>query len=106
MQLENKESEVPFSDVYGQTDVHKAQSFMNSERALTPKMVSSLLNVNVLLQSEHIHTTEKTGESFSFLYGLLVLVIAVALAVTLGTSLLYVNEIGPFYADAEEIDFK
>lgn len=85
------------------TDIHQAETFMNSERALTPKMVSSLLNVNVLLQSERTHSVETTEDSFSILSAVFTFFIAIVIAVAVGTAFLYTQEIGPFYNRADAV---
>jgi hypothetical protein len=76
--------------------LHEAEVRMNGEHTLTPRMVSSLLNVNVLLKNEDIHTNEVEVEQSPVLTAVLIVVSAVTLALVSGAVLLYVNEIGPF----------
>ncbi len=81
---------------FGPSALHEAQVLMNSEHVLTPRMVSSLLNVNVLLKNERIHTDEVEVEQSPVLTAVLIVASAVTIAIVSGTALLYVNEIGPF----------
>ncbi len=104
MFLNNNESKEVKENAFGVNELHEAETFMNSERSLTPKMVSSLLNVNVLLQSEHIHASKREDESFSPLYAILIIIVAIIIAIAVGTSFLYVHEIGPFYTKASSIN--
>jgi len=100
MFLKSKKVEAPIEPKFGVTQLHQAETFMNSERSLTPKMVSSLLNVSVLLQSENIHASKVEDEAFSPLSAVLIIITAIIVAVAVGTSFLYVHEIGPFYTKA------
>ena len=76
--------------------LHEAEVLMNGEHVLTPRMVSSLLNVSVLLNNEHVHTTEVTTEASPIMNAVLIAVLAVVIAAASGAALLYINEISPF----------
>jgi hypothetical protein len=81
---------------FGLSTLHEAEVLMNGEHVLTPRMVSSLLNVSVLLDNEHVHTEEVTTESSPIMNAVLIAVLAVVIAAASGAALLYINEIGPF----------
>jgi hypothetical protein len=84
-----------------ENELEVAQNFMNSDTPLTPKMISSLMHVGVSLHSTHLHEVEKKQDtSLTLLYSLVVITVSIALAAAVGTTFLYVNEIGPFYTAA------
>lgn len=91
----NRTLEEPIKS-FGTSTLHDAQVLMNGEHVLTPRMVSSLLNVSVLLESEYTSTHEVAVESSPILNAILIAVSAVVIAAVAGVSLLYVYEIGPF----------
>lgn len=91
------------TDPYAPSTIQNAETYMNSERPLTPKMVSSLLNVSVLLQNEYTHTAEVADDTFSITNAVFILFASIAFAAIVGTTFLYTLEIGPFYNNAEVV---
>ncbi len=75
-----------------------AQSYLNSDKPLTPKMISSLMHVGVSLHTTRIHEEEKKeATTISFIYMIAIMFVSLSLATVLGSIFLYAYEIGPFY---------
>lgn len=89
---------------YDESELQTAESFMNHERPLTPKLISSLMHVDVSLESAfNHHAEERTDVGSSLVYALGVLFASLFIAATVGTSFLYFQKIGPFYDPLEAV---
>jgi hypothetical protein len=89
--------------LYGDNELHSAESLMNHDRPLTPKMISSLMHVDASLLNVSLHQEEvERKESGGALYVMGVLVLSVILAGAIGTAFLYIHQIGPFYDSSRE----
>ncbi len=83
-------------------DLDIAQDYLNSDRPLTPKMISSLMHVGVSLHTTQIREEEKQeATTISFLYLIGIMFVSLSLAMVLGSFFLYAYEIGPFYNHSE-----
>jgi len=75
------------------------------DNKLTPQMVSSLLNINVLLKDGNTHRTTSEqrpdAESGRTTYVLLTIMFSLLLAGVIGIGSLYALHIGPFYPSLE-----
>ncbi len=84
----------PFDD----SELHSAQGLIYGDKPLTPKMIATLMNVDVSATSIREHGTggDRT-HGHSFLYYVMLLFVSVGVAVVIGGAFLYKNEMGPFY---------
>jgi hypothetical protein len=97
-----EEKEVGDNSIYGESELHTAQSFMYKDTPLTPKMISSLMHVESTLQNSY--TSESKGKNdttYGALYVVSIVVASLAIAGVVGTSFLYFHEIGPFSSEVE-----
>jgi hypothetical protein len=96
--MKNTREESTGNSIYGDTELHSAESLMNHDRPLTPKMISSLMHVDASLLSVSPHKEElERVRSGGALYVMGVLILSLILAGLIGFALLYLHGIGPFY---------
>ena len=81
-----------------ETEIHNALGLMNQDKPLSPKLISSLLNVGVNLSNTHMfEMDDQKSIGTSVLYSVTIVALSVALATLVGTIFLYTYEVGPFY---------
>lgn len=88
---------------FGDSELHSAEGLMYGDKPLTPKMISTLMHVDVSVQSTFAHegsARRKRGHSFGYIVSLTFA--SVIIGLTIGVGFLYLYNVGPFY-DSYEI---
>ncbi len=87
---------------YGSSELHLAEGLMNGDKPLTPKMIASLMHVDVSVRSTIAHhSTSRQGQGHSFGYIISLTFVSVGIAILIGSGFLYLYNIGPFYASSD-----
>jgi hypothetical protein len=87
---------------FGGSELHSAEELMYGDKPLTPKMISSLMHVDVSVRSTFAHegsARRKQGHSFGYIISLTIVSIIIGLVI--GVGFLYLYNIGPFYKSYE-----
>lgn len=90
-------SDLSNGSVFQDSELHSAQGLMHRDKPLTPKMISSLLNVEVTLPSAYAHEAidRERASRYSFSYIAGVLLLSCICALIIGRLLFFMHDVDP-----------
>lgn len=89
--------------MYGDTDLHQAEGLLYSDKPLSSKMIADLMHVEAtVLETNHIdHGPVRNRYAHSLAYYLLLFLVSVSVALSIGLFFSYAHGLGPFAPGSE-----